>query len=101
MRTVYSEQRSLESWRNVPNRGKVLIIEESCYRARGQEKTWGKPGPGAYFFFLFSFLGPHLWHMEIRRLGIESELQLLAVATATPDPSCFWSTPQLMATPDS
>ena len=38
-------------------------------------------------FFFFCVLGPHLWHMEVPRLGIESELQLLAStpATATPD----------------
>ena len=39
------------------------------------------------FFCLFvCFLGPHLWHMEVRRLGVESELQQLAYytrATAT------------------
>ena len=35
------------------------------------------------FFFLFFFLGPHLWHIEIPRLVVESELQLLACATAT------------------
>ena len=29
------------------------------------------------------FLGPHLWHMEVPRLRIKSELQLLASATAT------------------
>jgi len=42
------------------------------------------------FFCLFAlFLGPHSKHMEIPRLGVESELQLLAyaTATATPDPS--------------
>ena len=35
------------------------------------------------------FLGPHLWHMEVPRLGVELELQLLAYATDTemPDPS--------------
>ena len=34
-------------------------------------------------FFLSFFLGPHLWHMEIPRLGVkaESELQLLATAS--------------------
>ena len=32
-----------------------------------------------YFFF---FLWPHLWHMEVPRIGIESELEL-------------WTTPQL------
>ena len=31
----------------------------------------------------FCFLGPHLWHMEVPRLGLKSELQLLAYATAT------------------
>ena len=42
------------------------------------------------FFFLFlSFLGLHLRHMEVPRLGVESELQLTAYTTATaaPDPS--------------
>ena len=29
------------------------------------------------------FLGPHLQHVEVPRLGVESELQLLAIATAT------------------
>ena len=41
--------------------------------------------------------------MEVPRLGVESELQLLAYATVTamPDPSRrLWPTPQLMATPD-
>ena len=39
------------------------------------------------FYFLFCFLGPHPWHMEVPRLEVKSELQLLAytTATATPD----------------
>ena len=39
------------------------------------------------FFPPFLFLGPHLGHMEVPRLGVESDLQLLAhtTATATPD----------------
>ena len=49
------------------------------------------------FFFLSFFLGggvflgPHLQHTEVPRLGVESELQLLAytTATATPDLSCI------------
>ena len=38
--------------------------------------------------FYFCFLGPHLRHMEIPKLGVESELQLQAytAATATWDP---------------
>ena len=41
-----------------------------------------------YYFILFTlFLGPHLWHMEVPRLGIKSELPLPATtATATLDP---------------
>ena len=38
-------------------------------------------------FFFFFFLGPHPWHMEVPKLGVESELQLPAcgIATAMPD----------------
>ena len=36
-----------------------------------------------FFFFFLVFLGPHLWHMEVPRLGVKLELQLLAYATAT------------------
>ena len=41
------------------------------------------------FFFLLFFLGPHPRHMEVPRLGVQSELQLPAytTATATQDPS--------------
>ena len=39
--------------------------------------------------FFFSFLGPHLRHTEVSRLGVQSELQLpdYATATAMQDPS--------------
>ena len=42
-----------------------------------------------YLFLSFVFLGPHLRHMEVPRLGVQSELQLPAYATATAmsDPS--------------
>ena len=59
------------------------------------------------FSFLFiCILGAHPGHMEVPMLGIESELQLAACATATPDPSCVWDlhhlqpTLQLTAKPD-
>ncbi len=43
------------------------------------------------YLFICS-LGLHLQHMEVPRLGVESELQLpttaTATATGTPDPSC-------------
>ena len=33
---------------------------------------------GRAFFFFLVFLGPHPGHMEVPRLGVELELQLLA-----------------------
>ena len=36
-----------------------------------------------FFSFFLVFLGPHPQHMEVPRLGVESELQLLARTTAT------------------
>ena len=39
------------------------------------------------FICLFvCFLGPHLWHMEVPRLGVDMELQLPAYTTATAMP---------------
>ena len=35
------------------------------------------------FFIFFVFLGPHLQHMEVLRLGVQSELWPLACTTAT------------------
>ena len=51
-----------------------------------------------YILILFFFLWPHLWHMEVPRLRVESELQPPAYTTATamPNPShicnciCLW-----------
>ena len=42
-----------------------------------------------FFFFFFFFLGLYLHHMEVPRLGVKSELPLLARTPATPtsDPS--------------
>ena len=51
-----------------------------------------KSSSSVFFFFLsFVLLGQHLQHMEVPRLGVESELLLLAYAraTATSDPSCI------------
>ena len=53
--------------------------------------------------FIFIFLGPNPRHMEVPRLGVESELQLLAytTATATPDLSHVCDIhPQLTEIPD-
>ena len=44
-----------------------------------------------YIFFCF-ILGPYPQHIEVPKLGVESELQLPAYTAtiATPDPSCIW-----------
>ena len=39
------------------------------------------------FIYLVCFLGLHSRHVEVARLGGKLELQLLAYATAAPDPS--------------
>ena len=46
----------------------------------------------SFVYLFFAFLGPCSRHMEVPRLGVESELQLptYATATATWDPSCIW-----------
>ena len=54
-------------------------------------------------YLLICFLGLNLQHMEVPRLGVKSELQLLAYTTAiaTPDPSGVCDLhPQLTAIPD-
>ena len=40
----------------------------------------------AFHFLFFCILGPYPWHMEIPRLGVESEL-VCTIATAMQDPS--------------
>ena len=40
-------------------------------------------GRGTTIVYLLFFLGPHLQHMEVPWLGVESELQSLAYTTAT------------------
>ena len=44
-----------------------------------------------YLFIYFAFWGHTHWHIEVPRLGVESDLQLLAYTTATAmqDPSCI------------
>ena len=37
----------------------------------------------SFKFFFLVFLGPNLQHMEVPRLGVDLELQLLAYTTAT------------------
>ena len=54
-----------------------------------------------FLFFPLFFLWLHLQYMEVPGLGVESELQVPAYATAvaTWEPSCICDL-QLVATPD-
>ena len=53
-----------------------------------------------FFFFFLLLLQPHLWHMEVPRLGVESAAaEACTTATATPDLSPHLrSMPHLAAT---
>ena len=74
----------------------IAFVVKACWR-RTETRT-------LCIFVFLSLLGPLLRHMEVPRLGVESELQppAYARAPATRDPSLFCNlhTPQLMATPD-
>ena len=67
-----------------------------------------KGGIHCIFVYLFIypsiFLGPHPWHMEVPRLGVQSELLLPAYARTNHSnvgsELCLQPTPQLMAMPD-
>ena len=60
-------------------------------RRRGNRLS-GVTDCSIFFFslFFFGFLGVHLQHMEVPKVGVKLELQLPAYITATamPDPYC-------------
>ena len=56
---------------------KVKLILPACL------ELWYKHNYFIIFIYLFSFLGPHSWHMEVPRPAVELELQLPAYASAT------------------
>ena len=58
--------------------------KKSICRAHFHTDFYAQPRTLSPFFFL----GLHPQHIEVPRPGVESELQLLATATATRDPSC-------------
>ena len=68
----------------LPNRetSRIFLCFTGCKKAQ------------SFFFFFLVFLGPHLRPMGVPRLGVQSEPQLLAyataTATATQDLSCMF-----------
>ena len=64
-----------EKGQSLQNENRLLHPQLSMGRKPAEKffqvKTWA-----IFFFFfgLFVLLGPHLWHMEIPRLGVQLEL---------------------------
>ena len=50
---------------------------------RSHTKLYSQLSNFCKFFFFFLFLGPHVWHIEVPRLGVKSGLQLPTYTTAT------------------
>ena len=69
-----------------PEHYKGLLIKVGRWNVSHSAVSW--LGLHILFYFI-AFLGPHVQHMEVPRLEVEWELQLLAYTTATamPDPS--------------
>ena len=57
---------------------------------------WGRIDWQCFVIVVVCFLGLHVWHMEVPRLGVELGLQLLAYGTAT---AMAGSKPRLQPTP--
>ena len=45
---------------------------------------------GLGFLFVCCFLGPQVWHIEVPRPGVKSDLQLPAYTTATATATTMW-----------
>ena len=73
--------------------GRTVEVHVHLYEICRQVSKMLNYFPIFFFFFLvfLPFLGLYLRHMEVPRLRVESELQLLAytTATVTRDPSCI------------
>ena len=99
-------QGELEVWGRVGGSGVPGRGDSSCRGINVAGLSWDPMGSGrtraglrlsvgfcwacfSSFFFFFLLLGLHVWHMQVPRLGVESEQQLTAYATATvtQDPS--------------
>ena len=75
----------------------MVIIMSNTYM-----EFWGVWGGALSFVFcfVFCFLGLHMWHVEVPRLGAQSELQLPPYTTATTTKDLSFNSEQLIATPD-
>ena len=112
---TYRRQRTDCVTLNPPSNTDSLVLCYSTHKSQWfPSEEWGSlksdvldfvPSAAYILFFVcyFVFLGLHLRHMEVPRLGVESELQLPAYSTTTVTPDLrpvLQPTPQLMAMPD-
>ena len=59
-------------------------IEKGSFQTvRLESPLWSAKEDLIILTFFFFSLGPHPWHMEVPRLGVELELELLVCTTAT------------------
>ena len=85
--TLKGPQLYPEGWgRRSKERHKVLCLYSNksklrCSTFKQKTTTWKVPGK--FCFVVLLFLGPHPWHMEVSRLGVESQLEMSAYTTAT------------------
>ena len=88
------ERQRANRWQMVRNQGQRTVIppsrwtrHQSLFFSRVHFHTLNSSFQFSFlflfFFFFFCFLGPHLQHMEVPRLEVESELQLLVYTRAT------------------
>ena len=72
---------------------KFVLCARFCFRYWGNnsDRSRLKLLPSGSSFIYLYFLKPHLWHVEVTRLGVKLELQQQAFTTATamPDLGCI------------
>ena len=64
-------------WHHPASLGRAQPMGGVSIASEGKKKVAGRRFPLLQFLFFF-FLGPYLRHMEVPRLGVQLELQLLA-----------------------
>ena len=60
-----------------------MVRDGGRFDYKGEVKIILKDGNYSVSFCVYVFLRPHMQHMEVPRIGVISELQLLAYTTAT------------------
>ena len=85
---LHSSKKEGKRVQTAVEQGMYCLDKTNPNNQRSVQKKSRNKEPAFYLFIFFVFLGPHLRHMEVPGLGVQSELQLPAytAATATRDP---------------